>query len=285
MSISLDSAWNQIAPLFIHNRPSEKTDCGIWKNHLHPFFKDATFADITAGKLMRYRKFLEKKGLSPQTVKHCLALLKRLFNKAKLLELYTGALPHFPMPTFDNQRVRYLTRAEAAKLLYHLKMTSTLWYRISLLALHTGMRAGEIFSLKSGHVNLDTASVCIFETKTQLNRIVPLNAKAQTVFFCLPPDPNALVFTNKKGGQIKSASKIFFDAVNAAGLNEHVKDRRQKVVFHSLRHTFASWLTENDTPIERTSQLLGHKSLEMTMRYAHLNLRQQRQAVRCLEKF
>lgn len=56
-----------------------------------------------------------------------------------------------------------------------------------------------------------------------------------------------------------------------SGLNDGVTDRIHKVVFHTLRHTFASWLVQNGVSLEVISKLLGHSSLQMTMRYAHLD--------------
>ena len=54
------------------------------------------------------------------------------------------------------------------------------------------------------------------------------------------------------------------------GLNKDISDGRQKVVFHTLRHTFASWLVQKGTPLYTVAELMGHTSLEMTQRYAHL---------------
>jgi len=62
-----------------------------------------------------------------------------------------------------------------------------------------------------------------------------------------------------------------------------VNDRRLKVVFHSLRHTFASWLVMEGTPLFTVSKLLGHSDITMTMRYSHLAPDHLRQAASCLE--
>jgi len=62
-------------------------------------------------------------------------------------------------------------------------------------------------------------------------------------------------------------------------LNENVRDSRQKVVFHTLRHTFASWLAIQNIPLASIKELLGHCTINLTMRYAHLSQHQLRYAV------
>ena len=65
--------------------------------------------------------------------------------------------------------------------------------------------------------------------------------------------------------------------------NNGVTDPRQKITFHTLRHTFASWLAINGTPILTIKELLGHQSLAMTERYSHLSPDHKRQAVDGIE--
>lgn len=74
-------------------------------------------------------------------------------------------------------------------------------------------------------------------------------------------------------------SASFKRIVEEIGLNEGISDPRQKVVFHTLRHTFASWLVQKGTPLYTVAELMGHKSLTMTSRYAHLAPENMRNAV------
>jgi len=67
--------------------------------------------------------------------------------------------------------------------------------------------------------------------------------------------------------------------VDSIGLNDGVDDPRQRVVFHTLRHTFASWLAMSGTDIYTIKELMRHKTLTMTMRYAHLIPDAKRRAV------
>ena len=82
----------------------------------------------------------------------------------------------------------------------------------------------------------------------------------------------------------KCSPKTFSRIVEKSGLNDGVTDRIHKVVFHTLRHTFASWLIQKGVTLEVVSKLLGHSSLQMTMRYAHLDpVNQSVQAVKSIE--
>ena len=101
----------------------------------------------------------------------------------------------------------------------------------------------------------------------------------------LPKSPGDYVFKDKRHGRkIKSISKTFRNVVNTLGWNDGIQDRRQHVTFHTLRHTFASWLALQGETLLTIKELMGHKTLEMTMRYAHLMPDQKKRATLALEK-
>ncbi len=98
-----------------------------------------------------------------------------------------------------------------------------------------------------------------------------------------PKNPNAFIFTDSDGRKIKEVSDSFDRVVNRLGFNDGVTDPRQRVVFHSLRHTFASWLAIQGTPIFTIAKLMGHKSISMSERYSHLSPDHKRDAINGLE--
>ena len=92
-------------------------------------------------------------------------------------------------------------------------------------------------------------------------------------------DSNQPLFTDRNGNQVAEISNTFERTVKELGFNDGVEDRLDKVVFHTLRHTFGSWLAQNGEPLQVISDLMGHRDLKMTRRYAKLSPGQKREAV------
>ena len=82
---------------------------------------------------------------------------------------------------------------------------------------------------------------------------------------------NDYVFTRQGGEPLSDMPRIFFEVVQDLGFNNEITDRRQKVVAHTLRHTFASWHVEAGTDLYTVKSLMGHSVIAMTERYAHLS--------------
>ncbi|WP_304046494.1 tyrosine-type recombinase/integrase [Desulfovibrio piger] len=264
------------------------TETGRWQHHIAPFLGNMPLDGVKNVQIMQLRKVLEEKSLSPQSVYHCLSLVRRVLRRAVEWELYAGPVPVFRMPKFDNRRLRFLSEAEAAYLLQNLSSKSELWHDITKFALYTGLRAGEIYGLMPYHIDMTISCVKIYDTKNTLSRIVPLNDIAVNIVKkYYGHSVQSLPLFNYDGELPSAHYKVFRCAINACGFNRGIKDRRERVCFHTLRHTFASWLVQKGYPLAMVGTLLGHKDIKMTMRYAHLAPDQARQAVSslpCLEK-
>lgn len=138
---------------------------------------------------------------------------------------------------------------------------------IVLVALHTGMRRGELFSLEWSHINwrLKQVSVTWGNTKSSKTRHVPLNANAVDVLARWKKQGNGagLVFPSPKtGGKLDNVDSSWAEIVDTAKLVDFH--------FHDLRHDFASKLVMAGVNLYVVKELLGHAKIEMTMRYAHL---------------
>jgi site-specific recombinase XerD len=269
MSISLEQAWNLFFSLFVENKAIARTDLSYYKCQLAPYFGTSTLLEnIQTRSVVEFRKHLESKGLMPQSVKHCLALLKRIFKKMSIIKEYHGDIPYFFMPKVDNKCYRYLSHQEASELCTALAERSELWRDIVLFDLNSGLRASELFNLRGSCINFNTNTIHILDTKT-IDRTVPLNPTTFKLAKKYYSRPQKLLFSNQ-GNAIREASKIFYKSINQVSFNTGVHDRRLKITFNTLRHTFASWLVSNDVPLEVVQKLLGHDNIQTTLRYAHL---------------
>jgi len=269
MTTLLVDAWLKYDELILQDKKGQYTERLRWETHISRNFGKLPLGSITTDTILKLRKSVERKGLAPQTVYHCLSLVRRIMRHALDAGMYGGQLPKFIMPKFDNRSIRFLTPGEAGLLLMYLEGMSELWHDITLLALHTGLRASEIFRLKTYDVNLETSMIHVVDIKSSRNRFVPLNAKAKAVVKrnIKPSVYNKHIFT-QNNDEIKWVNRIYRKAVKKCRFNYGVTDRRQRVVFHTLRHTFATWLVQRRVPIATVGQLLGHADVRMTMRYA-----------------
>lgn len=151
----------------------------------------------------------------------------------------------------------------------------------------TGLRAGEIFNLRISNFDKGNRILRFYDSKTTQNRVIPLNAKAMLIlkkYEKISSNEHGYFFVNTSGEKWNQVSKKFYIAVDKCELNKNITDAREKIVFHSLRHTFASWLVQRGVPLQVVSSLLGHKSIKTTERYAHLAPEQGRAAVALLSK-
>jgi len=169
----------------------------------------------------------------------------------------------------NNRRLRYLSIEESAALLNacdnHLKP-------IVAFALNTGCLRGEILGLTWERVDLKHGFILLDDTKSGKRREIPINATVHSVLQgIIRRLDSAFVFVNpstngkgklRNGGRYLDLKKSFASACRKAG----IKDFH----FHDLRHTFASQLVMNGVDITTVSKLLGHATLTMTLRYAHL---------------
>ena len=96
-------------------------------------------------------------------------------------------------------------------------------------------------------------------------------------------NPHNLIFVDRNGHKIRSISNAFDRAVKNLGFNDGVSDRRFRVTFHTLRHTYASWLVQKGVDLYTVKKLMGHSTLAMTERYSHLAQDNLRDAVKKLE--
>jgi len=284
-------------------------DKSRYENHLKARFDKKRLDEITLLDLERMKSEMSKvktsagKTISPKTISHCLALIRAMYNKAMDWDMYNGKNP-IPkkrrgdkkglMPTIQNARDRFFSMKEAEILLKELKrnpqikkeykeLKDTKLHDITLLSLQTGARAGEIFSLKGNDVDLENDLITLRDTKNTETRYAPMTSDVKKMLKRRMPDnSNDYIFTDKDGEKINEVSNAFQRIVDRLGFNDGAEDSRERVVFHTCRHTFASWLAIQGTPLYTIAKLMGHKSISMSERYAHLSPDHKKDAVNVL---
>lgn len=156
---------------------------------------------------------------------------------------------------------------------------------MTMLSLHCGLRAGEVFSLKWGDVKFDEKTIFVQDPKNKKNRYAIMTQEIEDMLSSRKEGKNVeLLFTNSNGKEFKQVPEVFIKTVNQMGLNKDVDDKRDKVVFHTLRHTYTSWLVQNGVDLYTVKELMGHSTLAMTERYAHLAKGNLKSAVKIFEK-
>jgi integrase len=253
----------------------------IW---LNPVIGNKPLADVSPIDLERLKSTMSKAGKSPKTILYALATVRQVFNFATRRGLFTGKNPIslVKKPSMDNRRLRFLTEEEAGTLLEALRERSLQTYEMALMSLHTGGRFSEIAGLKYGDIDLQAGALTFWDTKNGQSRVVFMTDQVREVFSNKEGDRNQLVFPARTGGRMAAVSKVFDRTVTELGLNDGISDRRQKVVFHSLRHTAASWLVQRGVDLLTVAAILGHKSIKMCERYSHLSPEGMRRATALL---
>jgi integrase len=237
--------------------------------------------------IQRVKKKMLDAGKSPRYVQYVMATARQVWNAARRDGLVNVDSPtrSVKIPKFDNRRQRFLSPAEADLLLSTLKKKNEQVYRMCLLSLYTGMRASEVFHLTWGCVDTDRGIITILDTKSGKNRPAFMTEEVKAMFEGMTRGKhNELVFPHSKAGAYTEIPALFRDTVKHLQFNSDITDTRQRVCFHSLRHTFGSWHAEAGTDLYVIKSLLGHGSITLTERYSHLSRGSLQKATRNIEQ-
>ncbi|MDD5431664.1 MAG: site-specific integrase [Candidatus Omnitrophica bacterium] len=258
--------------LEVYSKPNNRS----WKADLHnlnrlkSFFDGVCLHEITPLLVERF-KVERVKEVKPATVNRALARLKSIFNKAIAWGKFNGVNPVNSVKFFpeDNQRTRYLEKEEIIKFFEYCSGNIK---PIVIVALNTGMRKGEILNLKWHDIDFKRDIIYLLKTKNNSKREIPMNEAAKTALIKVKKHVDSpYIFCGKDGRPLQNIRKSFFTALEKAGI---INFR-----FHDLRHTFASQLVMSGVDLNTVRELLGHKSLEMTLRYSHLSPDHKKRAV------
>jgi integrase len=253
--------------------------------HLREHLGGMELHEVTPAVLRRYVD-QRRAEVSASTVNRELAVLSSAINYAR--REWEWDIPN-PVPgrklREPEGRVRWITREEATRLLEEAGRESQAGHLPDFirLALNTGCRKGELLGLQWQRVDLQAGLIYLEadNTKTRRRRSVPLNANAlaamesRSRFRALHCPDSEWVFCHADGRRIGDVKRSFAKACERSG----ILDFR----VHDLRHTCAAWLVTAGVGLTEVRDLLGHTTVTMTERYAHLAPEKVRVAVTLIE--
>lgn len=249
--------------------------------HLLPVFGDLSLIRITPDRIVRYKTQRRNEGASAKSINHELGFSKHAFNLGIREWEWVSDNPFMKvsMEKLPQPRVRYLTREEFDRLY---QACSDRLKPIVLFAVNTGIRQDNILTLTWKQVDFITGVIMLEHTKNGDRLGLPMNNKVKNLLMELNKIRhinNDYVFSNSKGNKLCAVTvqKTFRKTCKKTGITDFR--------FHDLRHTFASWLVQNGIDLYRVQRLLGHKTGEMTRRYAHLAPDNLKDSVAILDQF
>ena len=230
------------------------------------FGADTPLSAITAAAVSEYKsQRLSVKSqrtgklLTAAAVNRPLALLRHLLRLAHEEWELLPSVPKIRLEKEPEGRIRWLEPEEQARLLAACEKSNTKHLlALVTVAMETGLRKGELLNLTWSQVDMSRGMIRLEMTKSGKRREVPMRQVVYNVLSQLPGSHEGRVWP---AGGVRTS---FENAVAAANLDAPLH-------FHDLRHHFASWYVMRGGSLPSLQKILGHSTLTMTMRYAHLS--------------
>jgi integrase len=253
-----------------NNKHTEvKSKESICRNHLIPAMGHFRLDRIGKPQIERYKAIKVSQGLAAKTINNHLTVLRKMLVVAHEWDLI-DFVPHIQWlktvpPDFD-----FLDFDEAERLF---ASADGKWRPMILFAARTGLRLGELRGLTWRNVDLQRGRVTVMQsyvrgrigpTKNNRVRTIPVSGETLSTLKEHRKRSGSFVFGNGNGDPVAAMTsrRALHRACGAAELRQ--------IGWHTLRHSFASHLVMKGVPLKVVQELMGHATIEMTMRYAHL---------------
>ena len=258
---------------------SKASDQSSYNKHLKPFFHEKDLENITKEDIRKlHNKIKSSKNkndvlLSVKTVHNILTILKSITSFALKEELLKNDFrKYIELDSIRNTRDRYLTIEEINSLYKHLKDDPRL-FLFSKIALTTGARLASILYISKKDIDFSNQIITLYDLKKdQEGRISYKGFLTDELTQLLQNWCKNLQFSDKvfydRPSTIQKQMLTTLNNLFNIGIDSN--DRKNKTVIHTLRHTFASHLAINGTPIFTIQKLMNHSDIKMTLRYAKL---------------
>ena len=277
MNIVTEYTFGQLYDNFMiwakSNKKTWKCDENLYNNHVKEYLEKISVNSITPQDITNILLKMKAKGkangsnYAPQSIKHILLLIKRIFNyniKNELIK-YNPA-ENVKIEKFDNTRISYLYDDEIARMFEYLDSGAE-WANDTALikfAFFTGLRKSELFNLTWDNVDIDNKRIFLYDTKGGKNQAIIITDNAVQVLLDIKDTCSdaVLVFPSKLGGKRNDAKKLWSRIKKAANI-------RPTIRFHDIRHTFGTLATAT-IPVKVVQKMMTHKDIKTTLRYAHI---------------
>jgi len=260
---------------------------GKYKLHISPVLGNTIINSINKDAIIKLQKSLLNVGKAAKTVNGTITLLKAIINyniREKNLNIINPCTGIKNIKV-DDKRDRYLTLDEVQQLINEIGDNKTVYHFVKL-ALLTGARLEGVLHIQKKDINLEDNSIIIHDLKSggTYTGFFDDKYKKELDHFMKDLKVNHYIVGGQvdpiPGRTMRRWIKPVLDKLFNHGLK--VDDRKNRVVIHTLRHTFASQLAIAGVPILTIQKLMNHADIDQTMRYAKLAPNQGREAVQML---
>lgn len=277
MNIVTEYTFGQLYDNFMiwakSNKKTWKCDENLYNNHVKEYLEKISVNSITPQDITNILLKMKAKGkangsnYAPQSIKHILLLIKRIFNyniKNELIK-YNPA-ENVKIEKFDNTRISYLYDDEISRMFEYLDSSKEWPNDVALIkfAFFTGLRKSELFNLTWDNVDIDNKRIFLYDTKGGKNQAIIITDNAVHVLLDIKDkcSDSTLVFPSKLGGKRNDVKKLWSRIKKAANIRPDIR-------FHDIRHTFGTLATAT-IPVKVVQKMMTHKDIKTTLRYAHI---------------
>lgn len=270
--------------VIVRNKPSEQNTKGVvLRRRLLPTFGRLSLSEVKPQVIERFTASLLHDRLRPKSVNNYLTVLRTCLITAVEWGVLSAAPRvrgvRVPPPTF-----RYLSEQELNALLA--AAATGVWHAMILTAARTGLRRSELLGLRWEDVDFEHCSLRVCRARVRDHVDSPKNNRVRYV----PLTSDVVAALRNFGAQdaggwvfVSDGMPVSFKAADRHLLATCKRAGVRPIGWHKLRHTFASHLALRGCPLHAVKELLGHSTIEMTMRYAHLNPGALRDAIALLD--
>lgn len=262
-----------LAAKYFENRKegaSKNKDLSVYKKHLLSYFENIDLERVTKEDIHTFKRVKLQTPLAPKTVNNILSLFGAIIKFSNQEEMLKNDISKYiKKDTVDNDRERFLSIEEIKKLYEAIEHDKRL-YLFCKLSLSTGGRLATIMNIKVNDIDFAHKIITLKDFKNDTTYKAFLKADvAQLLKEYINSIEQSQILFDVNQTTIQKPLRAVFNKLFNSKLE--TSDRKNRVVLHTLRHTFASHLAINGTPIFTIQKLLNHKDIKMTMRYAKLS--------------